>query len=212
MSHNEGHPAPDARPDDEHDVDGLPVEGDHSQPDEGQVEAPAEEAAPAPELSPEEAALARVAELEDKIKRQEAEFVNETKRMRTNEERARKFAIEKVVEELLPVVDALDGARKSVGDDESASGVREGLSLVEKQLTTVLERHGVKEIDALGQPFDPALHQAMMMVDHPEFEPQHVCEVLRAGYELNGRVVRAAEVLVVKTPPADETPAEGEDA
>jgi molecular chaperone GrpE len=194
MNHANGNAVP---PEEDRDLDSQEVSGAQAGPrDEGPADASA------PQRSPEEEALARAAELADKLQRVEAGFVNETKRIRRQAEQDRKFAIEKVVVDLLPVVDALGSARETLGEGEAADAVREGLGLVEKQLATVLERYGVAEIPALGQPFDPALHQAMMMVDNPNYPPQAVCEVLRAGYELNGRVVRAAEVLVVKTPPA----------
>ena len=201
---------PDGRNDPRDDADALPPEGDATRPDEGVVEPAADDATPA--QTPEEEAQARAAALEEKLKRVEAGFVNETKRIRRQAEQDRKYAIEKVVEDLLPVVDALGSAQAAIGEGESAGAMREGLLLVEKQLASVLERYGVSEIEALGQPFDPARHQAMMMVDHPDFAPQTVCEVLRAGYELNGRIVRAAEVLVVKTPPAESQAADEEDA
>ncbi|MDJ0521523.1 MAG: nucleotide exchange factor GrpE [Planctomycetota bacterium] len=199
--------------------DELPVHGD-DQPD---VETPApvedtpedtpEDAAPEPpaELTAEEVAAlqAKAADAEklaDKVKRVEAEFVNETKRIRRQAEQDRKYAIEKVVVDLLPVVDALNSAGEALGEDEASQPMRDGLALVEKQMQGIFERYGIAAIDALGQPFDPSRHQAMMMVENPEFEPQTVCTVMRAGYELNGRVVRPAEVIVVKAP-AEQTDA-----
>lgn len=151
-----------------------------------------------------QAEAARAPELEERLKRVEAEFVNETKRIRRNASEERKYAIERVVVDLLPVVDALGGAREALGEGGATDPMREGLDLVDKQLTAVLEQHGVTRIEALGQPFDPGRHQAMMVVERPDLEPQTVCEVLRHGYELNGRVVRPVEVIVVKAPPADD--------
>jgi molecular chaperone GrpE len=204
MNHTEESSVPpEGTRDPEEGHDALPVEGEHSRPDECTPESSAVdgEAPAAPDLTPEEEAIALSARLADKLKRVEAGFMNETKRIRRQAEQDRKYSIEKVVVDLLPVVDALHGARDSLGEGEAADAVRAGLTLVDKQLSTVLERYGVSTIEALGKPFDPAQHQAMMMVEHPEYEPQTVCEVLRAGYELNGRIVRAAEVLVVKAAP-----------
>lgn len=164
--------------------------------------------APAPEPTPEE----QIARLTDRLKRVEAEFVNETKRIRRQAEGDRKYAIETVVVDLLPVVDALHGARDGLGDDEASKPMREGLALVEQQLQAVFQRYGVAAIEAQGKPFDPARHQAMMMVERADVEPQTVCEVMRAGYELNGRVVRPAEVLVAKAPPAPADDAASEEA
>ncbi len=201
MSTNEGR---------EPDTDELPVHGD--EPTAEPTPEPVEDGAADPvDLEALKADAARAVELADRLKRVEAEFVNETKRLRRQEGERQKFAIEGVVVDLLPVLDALYSAHKELGEDDPA---RTGLDLVGKQLQAVLGKHGVTEIEALAQPFDPGRHQAMMMVENPDFDPQTVCEVMRPGYELHGRVVRAAEVLVVKAPePAtEEAGDEGEDA
>jgi len=185
----------------------LPLHGEDA-PGEPELEALSEEAN-GPEAESEAASdpLAEAREaarlLADKLQRAEAGFVNETKRIRRQAEQGRKYAIEQVVVDLLPVMDALHSAREGLGEDALASGMRAGLDLVGKQLGAIFERHGVVEIAALGQPFDPSRHQAILMVENPHFEPQQVCEVLRPGYELNGRIVRAAEVMVVKAPTAE---------
>jgi len=176
----------------------TPLGEDGATAGDGEAAALPEE--PLDELS---ARVAEIATLQDKLKRAEAGFVNEAKRIRRKAEDDRKYAIEKVVVDLLPVIDALDGARAALGEDEASQAMREGLALVEKQLQSVFERYGIAAIEALGQPFDPARHQAMMMIEHPELAPQTVARVMRLGYELNGRVVRPAEVIVVKAPPAD---------
>ncbi len=186
-------------------ADELPVHGEdqadaetprsvEDEPRQEPAELDAEEIAALQSQAAEAGALA------DKLKRVEAEFVNETKRIRRKAEEDGKYAIERVVIDLLPVVDALNGAAGLLGDDDASAPMREGLALVEKQMQAIFERYGIAAIDALGQPFDPSRHQAMMMVENPEFEPQTVCTVMRVGYELNGRVVRPAEVIVVKAP------------
>ena len=172
------------------------------------VEAGAAEAEAA-DPSPEE----KLGQLADKLKRVEADFVNEAKRIRRQAESDRKYAIEQVVVDLLPVIDALHGARDGLGDDDASGPMREGLALVEQQLQAVFQRYGVSAIEAHGKPFDPARHQAMMMVERADVEPGAVCEVMRAGYELHGRVVRPAEVLVARAPAGEAVPdGEGEDA
>ncbi len=180
--------------------------GAAARPDEGAGASPREDE-PLDELS---VRVAEIATLQDKLKRAEAGFVNEAKRIRRKADEDRKYAIERVVVDLLPVVDALDAARAALGDDDAAQAMREGLNLVEKQLQGVFERYGIAAIEALGRPFDPARHQAMMMVEHAELAPQTVSHVMRQGYELNGRVIRPAEVAVVK--PAVEEPAEAPDS
>ena len=150
-----------------------------------------------------------LARLQDKLKRIEAEFVNETKRIRRQAESDRKYAIETVVVDLLPVIDALHGARDGLPDDDASKPMREGLGLVEQQLQSVFQRYGVSAIEAQGKPFDPARHQAMLMVERDDVEPQTVCDVMRVGYELHGRVVRPAEVLVAKAPAAEAAAEDG---
>ena len=132
-------------------------------------------------LSETEALEVRIAELTDKLKRAEAEFVNETKRIRRKAEDDRRYAIEKVVVDLLPVLDALAGAEGSLGESEAEQRMRTGLDLVVKELGAVIERYGVEEIEALGEPFDPNRHEAITMLESTEVPPQSVCQVLRAG-------------------------------
>jgi len=158
-------------------------------------------------------AQARVAELEDKLKRNLADFRNETQRIARQAEEGRKFAVEGLVKELLPVFDALHSARQGLvaaREEPSSSNVdavRQGLDLVEKELLKVLGRHGVQRIEAAATPFDPGLHEALFVVDHPELEPGTVAQELRPGFTLHGRVVRAAHVAVTRpAPPAEERP------
>ena len=149
------------------------------------------------------AAETRIAELEDRMRRQEAEFVNETRRIRRQSKEQGKYAAERVVLDLLPVLDALHSAKEGLVDSEEALRVREGLDLVDRQLESVLQRHAIQEIEALDTPFDPNRHEAMLMVDDPSRPAQTVCQVMRPGYTLHGRVVRPAQVMVSQGgPPA----------
>ena len=93
-------------------------------------------------------------------------------------------------------------AKEGLSDDAAKSGVREGLDLVDRQLGEVLRRHNVEEIAALDTPFDPARHEAMLMVDDSSRPAQTVCQVMRPGYTLHGRVVRPAQVMVSQGGPA----------
>lgn len=170
-------------------------------------DAEGEDAAP-PEPTPLEAAQGRVAELEDRLRRTEAEFVNETKRIRKNAEAQGRFAIERVVTDLLPVVDALHSAYGNTKDDAH----REGLELVERQLMDALKRHGIERIHSAGEPFDPGFHEAMLVVEDPTQPDQTVSQEMRAGFTLNGRVVRPAQVMVTKNPAASASDDASEDA
>lgn len=154
----------------------------------------------------------RIAQLEDRLRRQEADFVNETRRIRRQADEQARYAADRVVQDLLPVLDALHGAAQRMqGSDAAAaderSGLREGFDLVGKQLADVLRRHGVEEIEALGRVFDPACHEAMLVLDDPTRPSQSVAAVLRPGWRLHGRVVRPAQVAVARGGP-DAAPSE----
>lgn len=151
-----------------------------------------------PTATPLEAAEARAAELEDRLRRTEAEFVNETKRIRKNADAQGRFAIERVVTDLLPAFDALHSAHDNTQEADAAH--REGLALIERQLMDALNRHGIERIEAVGQPFDPGFHEAMLVVPDATQPDQTVSQEMRAGYTLNGRVVRPAQVMVTKHP------------
>ena len=135
-------------------------------------------------------------ELEDRIKRLEADFVNESKRMHRRADQERKYAIEKVIVDLLPTLDALHSAAAALGTSDADTQMRAGLDLVQQQLSETLAKHGVAPIEADAQPFDPNRHQALFTVPTDDVAPQTVVEVLRPGFTLHDRVVRPAEVSV----------------
>ena len=157
-------------------------------------------AAPTPE-SELAAAKATVAALEDRIRRQQAEFVNETRRIQKQADERVKFAVQPVLSDLLGVVDALHGAIDGLKDSEHEQRVAEGLKLVEKELLEALARHGVGRIDAIGKPFDPTFHEAILEMEGPG-APGSVLQVTRPGFLLHGRLLRAAHVIVNKAKPA----------
>ncbi|MGB0692337.1 MAG: nucleotide exchange factor GrpE, partial [Pseudomonadales bacterium] len=109
------------------------------------------------------------------------------------------------LQNLLPVADSLEKAIESAeqassGDAENA--IAEGVRLCHKLLIDVMARENVEVIDPIGEPFDPNEHQAMSMVENPNMEPNSVFAVVQKGYKLNGRLVRAAMVMVTKAPAA----------
>lgn len=125
-------------------------------------------------------------------------------------ENAHKFGVEKFVLNMLPVVDSLEKAIESTGDNVDA--IAEGLRLCHKLMVDTLTKEGVEIIDPAGEPFDPNEHQAMSMVENPDMEPNSVLAVVQKGCKLNGRLVRPAMVMVTKAPagqssldPAPET-------
>lgn len=136
-----------------------------------------------------------LAEAKDQALRAAAEAQNVRRRAEQEAEKARKFALERFVKELLPVVDSLEKALEAMG--ESASDVhREGVAMTLKMQHDVLAKFGVEMVDPAGEPFDPQYHEAMAMVPNPELEPNSVMDVIQKGYLLNGRLVRPAMVVV----------------
>ncbi len=155
----------------------------------------------------------RAEQLADRLKRVEAEFVNDSKRLRRQADEQRKYAIERVVVDLLPLIDAVHTGINALGDSEADRAQREGLDLIGKQLLEILGRHGVEPIEAHGQLFDPNRHEALFTQPRDDVEPQTVVDVLRPGFTLNERVVRASEVAVsVAAPKPAGAADEGDDA
>ncbi|HSH57345.1 MAG TPA: nucleotide exchange factor GrpE, partial [Halomonas sp.] len=136
-----------------------------------------------------------VAEAKDQALRAAAEAQNVRRRAEQDAEKARKFALERFVKELLPVVDSLEKALEAMADGASESH-REGVSMTLKLQLDVLGKFGVEVVDPAGEPFDPQYHEAMAMVPNPELDPNSVMEVVQKGYLLNGRLVRPAMVVV----------------
>ena len=136
-----------------------------------------------------------LAEARDQVLRARAEEENTRRRAARDAENARKFALTKFAGELLPVIDNFERALEAAADD---SAVYEGLDLSMKLLSGVLEKAGIEVVDPIGEPFDPTYHEAMATVDKPDAEPGSVTEVIQKGYVLNGRLLRAAMVLVAK--------------
>ncbi len=136
----------------------------------------------------------------NQVLRLQAELENLRKRNLRELENAHKYALEKFVQELLPVKDSLEMGVAAATEEagESVARLREGTELTLKMLQGVLEKFGVKEIDPEGEPFDPELHQAMSAVPSEEAEPNTVLTVMQKGYLLNDRLIRPAMVVVTK--------------
>ncbi|HET6655159.1 MAG TPA: nucleotide exchange factor GrpE [Gammaproteobacteria bacterium] len=128
-----------------------------------------------------------------------AELDNVRKRAQRDLEQAHKFAIDKFVIELLPVKDSLELSLNAPGAD-TADGHREGIEMTLKLLDTALEKHGVSEVDPVGEVFNPEYHEAMAMQPSDEAEPDTVLNVVQKGYVLNGRLLRPARVIVAREP------------
>lgn len=137
---------------------------------------------------------AEVARIREDALRERAELDNQRKRLQRDVELARKFANERLLGDLLPVIDSLEAGLTAAPAD--AGAVREGMELTLRQLLKVAADHGLKAVDPVGQPFNPDQHQAMSMVDSPDHAPGHVVQVYQKGWLLNERLLRPALVVV----------------
>src|SRR5246127_1210721 len=128
-----------------------------------------------------------------------AELDNVRKRAQRDIEAANRYGLEKFAAELLPVKDSLELAVQNSGRADARS-LREGQEATLQLLSRALEKLGVTVIDPLGEPFDPARHEAMMAQESRTAEPNSVLQVVQPGYELNGRLLRPARVIVARAP------------
>lgn len=128
-----------------------------------------------------------------------ADMENLRRRTRMDIESAHKFALDKFVKELIPVIDSMEmGIDAAKKEEASAESIREGLGMTFKLFLDVMEKFNVERINPEGEKFDPKLHEAMTMVPSPDHESQAVIEVFQKGYVLNERLIRAARVIVAK--------------
>ena len=158
---------------------------------------------PSPEENPLELelnnALEEVEKFKDMAIRAEAEMQNVRRRAERDVEKAHKFGLERILTNLLPVIDGLEKALESAPAE--ADPVIDGVRLTFKLVQNVLEKESVEVIDPLGEPFNPNEHEAMSVVENPDMEPNSVCLVIQKGYKLNQRLVRPAMVMVTKEDP-----------
>jgi molecular chaperone GrpE len=191
----------------------LPEDKDNIEPVEALDEAQAAEAAaeldelldePGPlEQMAEQLALSaqRAEQYRDQALRTQADMENLRRRTEKEIQDARKFALERFAKDLLVVLDSLElGIQAAVGDTPEVAKLREGSELTLKQFLQVLEKHNVRPVEALGQKFDPALHQAMTMEPNGEVEPNTVTKVFQKGYTLSDRLLRPAMVVIAQKP------------
>ena len=140
-----------------------------------------------------------LAKTKDEALRTMAEAHNIRRRSEGEVEKARKYALEKFAGELLAVADNLERALEAADTaNEVIKPLAEGVELTQKSLVDTLARFNVEQVNPVGEPFDPQLHQAMSMVENPDVEPNTVTLVMQKGYTLNGRLLRPAMVMVSK--------------
>ena len=134
----------------------------------------------------------------DKAVRAQAEMENLRKRTVRDIENAHKYALEKFVQELLPVIDSLELGLSASAEVENADDLRKGMDLTLEMIKKVMEKFGIAIVEAQGQKFNPELHEAVSTQEAGEYKPGEVIAVMQKGYTLNGRLIRPAMVVVAK--------------
>jgi len=144
------------------------------------------------------AAEARAVENRNNYLRAVAEMENFRKRTDREIDNARKFAIERFAQELVPVSDALEAGIEAGAANPAGPALLEGAKATLRELHRAFDKAGIKIIDPAGQPFDPAWHEAMVAQESTEHPANTVVAVIQKGYSLNGRLLRPARVVVSK--------------
>jgi molecular chaperone GrpE len=150
-----------------------------------------------------EAAVLRqqLADAQERALRIQAEADNQRKRAARDVENAHKYALERFVADLLPVVDSLELGIEATGSGSAdIENLRQGMDLTLKKFLDTLARYGVTPVNPLGERFNPDRHEAVSALPQEGAEPNTVLSVMQKGYELNGRLVRPAMVVIVKAP------------
>ncbi len=138
----------------------------------------------------------------EKFLRAYAELENYKKRTEKEKADSVKYANETLIRDLLPFVDNLQRAVEHASSEKNndPKALIDGIELTLKDLTTALEKHGLKPIESVGRPFDPHLHEAIMQVESTGHQPQTIVEEFQRGYQLNDRLLRPARVSVAMRP------------
>jgi molecular chaperone GrpE len=135
----------------------------------------------------------------DLFLRSQAEIENVKKRFQKDKEDLIKFSNESLIKELLPVLDNLEQAILHADNEDALDALREGVELTLKTLQDKLSKAGVVEVDSVGRPFDPNVHEAVSVEEDPDSEPNTVLHEVQKGYMLNKRLIRPAKVIVNKS-------------
>ena len=138
----------------------------------------------------------QLADAEKRVLMAHADLDNFRRRNLRETQEQIKYAPSKLMTEILEAVDNLGRAVESYEKDQSGEGLNNGVKMVATQIQTILEKHGCKKIEAVGQPYDPNFHQALQMQPSEEFESNTVMMDLRSGFQLHDRVLRPSQVFV----------------
>lgn len=172
-------------------------EGSSSENPEKPAATAAETAPSAPTIDEQIAALKKEAAANyDRYARAVADLENFRKRTAREKDELRQFAAAGVVEDIIPVLDNLSLGFAAAKQQTDVKAIVDGVGMVLEQLKSTLARHGLKDISPLGQPFDPNFHDCISHQPNPKVPAEHVSEVIRLGYSLNGRLLRPASVVV----------------
>ena len=125
-----------------------------------------------------------------------ADFENYKKRLAREHDEHLKYAAEKVMKDLLPTLDNLELAINYGSKDEACANMMQGVQMTQKLLLDTVAKHGLTRVGQEGEPFDPAKHEAIGCESREEYEPETVARVLQSGYDLSGRLLRPAKVMV----------------
>ena len=166
---------------------------------------PAEAVPPSPEsVADLKTRAAKADENWDRLLRTTADFENFKKRAAREKTEAAQYASAALLQKILPVLDNFEmalAAAQSAKDDKLAS-LQSGVTMIQQQLKSILLETGLEEIEAAGQPFDPAFHEAVSQQESAEVAEDHVLQQLRKGYKFKERLLRPATVVVAKKPAA----------
>ena len=143
-------------------------------------------------------------DLYQKVLRAAADFENFRKRSLREKEELRKYAVSSLIEELLPALDNLELGLSAADNHPEAKAVSDGFRMVAQQIMSILQNNGVECLNPEGEDFDPNFHESVGVQPSDEFEDHKVIQVVRKGYSLNGRILRAANVIVSSGPTAKE--------
>lgn len=150
-----------------------------------------------------------ITELKTEMLRMRADTENIRKRLQKEKSDSVQFANERLIKELIPILDNLE--RALAAPDSNPESLKEGVSLIAKQISAMLEKQNVEAIPAVGESFDPNVHEVLSQIETEEHEENTIVEEYIRGYKMNGRVLIPTKVLVAKKP-SEKDPEPDEDA
>ncbi len=147
----------------------------------------------------------------DLLQRKQAEFVNFKKRVTNEKEQISKYAIEKILEDMLPVADSIEKAIETSDNTKNIEGIKEGLLMVEKMFKNTLAKNGVHPIPGEGEEFDPNYHEAMQIEESQEYDRDTVVKEWQKGYTIGNKVLRHSKVSVAKASSTNDNTSNDDD-